>query len=89
MLGFLYAVGQGVPKDYVEAVKWYHKAAEQGDIFAQGDLGSLYMDGRGVTQNKVKAYAWFSLAVNSAVTQGSIHQYKSFSRRKLHRLISR
>ena len=29
-MGFIYGTGNGVPKDYVEAVKWYRKAAEQG-----------------------------------------------------------
>ncbi|MDP4855337.1 MAG: SEL1-like repeat protein, partial [Schleiferiaceae bacterium] len=30
-LGIMYANGQGVPKSDKEAVKWYRKAAEQGD----------------------------------------------------------
>lgn len=29
-LGILYDLGQGVKQDYVEAAKWYRKAAEQG-----------------------------------------------------------
>ena len=41
-LGLLYALGQGVTQDYVEARKWYLKAAEQGDAFAQTNLGVLY-----------------------------------------------
>ncbi len=28
-LGLCYETGQGVGRDYAEAVKWYHKAAEQ------------------------------------------------------------
>ncbi|KAB2645301.1 MAG: SEL1-like repeat protein, partial [Verrucomicrobia bacterium] len=30
-LGVCYESGNGVAKDYVEAVKWYRKAAEQGN----------------------------------------------------------
>jgi len=30
-LGLMYANGQGVPKNYKTAVKWYKLAAEQGD----------------------------------------------------------
>ncbi len=30
-LGTMYAKGLGVPQDYAEAVKWYRKAAEQGN----------------------------------------------------------
>ncbi|MBM3508219.1 MAG: SEL1-like repeat protein, partial [Alphaproteobacteria bacterium] len=32
LLGFMYAEGQGVPQDHAEAVKWYRRAAEQGDV---------------------------------------------------------
>ena len=31
----MYDNGQGVPQDYKQAVKWYTKAAEQGDADAQ------------------------------------------------------
>ena len=31
ILGFVYHVGRGVPQDYAEALKWYRKAADQGD----------------------------------------------------------
>lgn len=30
-LGRMYFKGTGVPKDYVEAVNWHRKSAEQGD----------------------------------------------------------
>ena len=33
-LGIAYALGQGVPQDYVEAVSWYRKAADQGNVIA-------------------------------------------------------
>ena len=29
-LGSIYREALGVPQDYAEAVRWYHKAAEQG-----------------------------------------------------------
>ena len=35
MLGELYAIGKGVPQDYVEAAKWFREAAEQGFLDAQ------------------------------------------------------
>ena len=38
-LGWMYANGQGVPKDDQQAVAWYHKAAEQGVARAQFILG--------------------------------------------------
>ena len=41
-LGNMYGSGQGVSKDYVEAAKWYRKAAEQGVAKAQLGLGVMY-----------------------------------------------
>jgi TPR repeat protein len=35
MLGTMYDHSQGVPKNYSEAVKWYHRAADQGNADAQ------------------------------------------------------
>ena len=37
-LGMMYANGLGVPKDEVEALKWYRKAAAQGNVRAQREL---------------------------------------------------
>jgi|GEM_PF-5763341 len=37
-LGDAYYFGRGVPKDPTEAVRWYRKAAEQGDAYAQVHL---------------------------------------------------
>jgi len=34
-LGLMYYDGEGVVQDYIEAVKWYRKAADQGDAPAQ------------------------------------------------------
>lgn len=38
-LGVMYAKGEGVPKDYKQAMSWYSKAADQGDAIAQFNLG--------------------------------------------------
>ena len=58
----MYEKGQGVLGDYREAVKWYRKAAEQGDASAQNNLGVMYADGAGVLQDYVTAYAWANVA---------------------------
>ena len=49
-------------KDYAEAAKWLRKAAEQGLVNAQVNLGVCYHNGDGVPQNYVEAYKWFNLA---------------------------
>lgn len=61
-LGFMYYFGTGVPRDYMEAVKWFRLAAEQGDVDAQGTLGEMYYFGQGVTQNYTEALKWCRLA---------------------------
>lgn len=61
-LGGMYDNGSGVPRDAVEAVKWYRMAAEQGYCPAQSMLGSMYTLGRGVPKDDILAYSWFNLA---------------------------
>jgi TPR repeat protein len=62
LLGSRYFQGHGVPKDNTEAVKWYRKAAEQGDAKAQGLLGSAYAKGRGVSKDNAEAAKWYRKA---------------------------
>ena len=50
-LGDCYYFGNGVSKDYAEAVKWYRKAAEQGYADAQYKLGKCYYYGYGVSED--------------------------------------
>ena len=45
-----------------EALRWYLKAAEQGHVGAQYNLGAAYYLGYGVPQNYVEAHKWFSIA---------------------------
>jgi hypothetical protein len=41
-IGDFYANGVGVEKDPSEAAKWFLKAAEQGDVIAERNLGICY-----------------------------------------------
>ncbi len=41
-LGLMYANGDGVPQDDVEAVRWYRLAADQGNAAAQFNLRDMY-----------------------------------------------
>ena len=38
-------MAEGVPEDDAEAVRWYRKAAEQGDVVAQFKLGVMFANG--------------------------------------------
>ncbi|MBC7368170.1 MAG: SEL1-like repeat protein [Undibacterium sp.] len=61
-LGLKYDNGDGVPKDSAEAVKWYLKAAAQGNEGAQLNLGVMYDNGEGVTKNSAEAVKWYRKA---------------------------
>ncbi len=43
ILGKMYMLGQGVPRDSDLAIKWFRAAAVQGDSEAQFFLGSMYL----------------------------------------------
>jgi TPR repeat protein len=61
-LGLLYAKGFGVPKDYVEAVNLFLRAAEQGHADAQFNLGVMNAEGLGVQVDFALAMKWFRKA---------------------------
>lgn len=64
-LGYWYEEGKnGLPVDYQEAYRWYQKAAEQGDSYAQYDIGWLFDNGLGVKENKREAVKWFKRAAS-------------------------
>ena len=49
-------------QDYPEALRWWRKAAEQGNVDAQLALGDMYKVGHGVAQNRVQEHKWFNIA---------------------------
>jgi TPR repeat protein len=65
-MGYLYAIGRGVPQDYTQAAIWYRRAAEQGHSGAQYELGLLYDKGQGVPVNVIQAEKWLILATAAA-----------------------
>ena len=63
-LGLRYDFGDGVPRDPVEAVKWYRLAAEQGRADGQTSLAIAYLNGKGVPQDYVLAHMWFNIVAS-------------------------
>jgi TPR repeat protein len=68
-LGVMYEEGDGVPKDAVEAEKWFRKAvigtrekAEHGDPEAQANLGTMYYKGMGLPKDNDEAEKWYRKA---------------------------
>jgi TPR repeat protein len=53
----------GLEQDEAEAVRWYRKAAEQGNADAEMWLGAMYVDGRaGLAQDYAEAVKWYRRA---------------------------
>jgi uncharacterized protein len=63
-MGLLYDSGTEVPKNQVEAVRWYRIAADQGHAEAQNSLGSMYQAGEGVPRDYSEAMRWYSIAAD-------------------------
>lgn len=61
-LGALYAAGQGVVRDELQAAQWFRKAAEQGHAQAEYQLARLYAAGRGVPQDEQQSAQWMRRA---------------------------
>ena len=72
-LGGIYYHGMLAKRDYLEAIKWYTKAAEQGHTKAQFNLGYIYFDGRGVKKNHDKALKWFLKAAKQHDAKSEIY----------------
>lgn len=56
-------------RDYVEAEKWFKKAAEQGHAQAQYELGEMYIRGLGVTKNEEDGLSWLRRAAEQGDTK--------------------
>ena len=63
----LYCNGKLGEANYSEGIKWYLKAAEQGDTFSQCTIGEFYAEGKVVQQNYYEAVKWYE----KAARQGS------------------
>ena len=74
-LAFMYAKGEGTPKNDDEAFKWFLKAAEQGDASSQFNLGVMYAKGRSIDQDYAEAFKWYK----KAAEQGDVNSQATIS----------
>lgn len=58
----MYHKGEGVEGDYATAAEWFRRAAKQGYVMAQFNLGLMYYNGDGVIQDYVQAHMWGNIA---------------------------
>ena len=77
----MYHKGKGVPQDDAEAVKWYRKAAEQGNADAQNWLGWMYQNGKGVPPDDAEAVEWYRKAAEQGVRGGPEQPWSDVSKR--------
>ncbi len=78
--GLDYYLGRnGKEQSYSEAVKWFRKAAEQGDAAAQRALGVCYDNGYGVEQSDSEAIKWYQKAAD----QGDASALEALALKKL------
>ena len=54
-----------------KAAKWYRKAAEQGNVNAQYQMGIYYHSGSGVRQDDAVAVTWFERAASNGMTEAA------------------
>ena len=50
--------------DYATALREFKPLAEQGDAYAQYNLGVMYHEGKGVIQDYVRAHMWWNIAAS-------------------------
>ncbi len=62
LLGNVYEYGDGVPRDYSQAMTWYRKATDVFEPAAMGNLGVMYEAARGTTRDYYGAFNWYRKA---------------------------
>ncbi len=50
-------------------MKWYRRAADQGDRDARHNLGIMYAEGQGVVQDDAEAAKWFHKAAEQGLAR--------------------
>jgi hypothetical protein len=64
MVGSFYSMGWGIEKNGEEAVKWWSKAAEQGEVNALNNVANFYKYGKnGVPPDYPEAIKWYEKCV--------------------------
>ena len=65
--------GEAIQRDYGEALRWYRRAAEQGDACGQNDLGSMYLNALGVERDAAEAARWYRKAADQGLAMAQFN----------------
>jgi len=76
----MYRRGEGVARNYKEAIKFYRVAAEKGSASAQSNLGAMYMMGLGGAPDYQEAIKWNQLSAEQGHAEaqsnlGALYQF--------------
>ena len=66
-------ISVGITNDFHEAVKWYRKAADQGHVDAQYNLGIYHAIGIGIAKDSAEAAKWFRRAAEQGHVDSQYH----------------
>jgi len=80
-LGELYRRGQGVARNYEDALIWFRKAASLGDGEAQATLGDMYYGGEGLARDDGKAAQWYHQAADQSLPDAQVQPVSHVSQR--------
>ncbi|MGI9521475.1 MAG: tetratricopeptide repeat protein [Hyphomicrobiaceae bacterium] len=92
LIGVLYAMGLGVPRDDVRAFEWYLRASMKAHPGAQSGVGWYYEVGRGMpSPDLMRAYMWYTLSAiggdpDAAVSQEEVG--KKMSKAQIRRALA-
>ncbi len=81
LLGWMYATGTGVEKDYARSAALYTQAANAGDVAAQNNLGELYENGTGVPADPEQAIRWYEKAAQAGFAPAQFNLGRVYAER--------
>jgi hypothetical protein len=79
-LGVIHQHGDGVTRNYPEALRWYRLAAGHGDKVSQFQIGLMYQNGEGVEANAEEAHRWFTAHLQHHLHHDSTPQMQAWRR---------
>jgi TPR repeat protein len=72
-LGNMHRKGEGILKDYKQAVYWFKKSAQQGDVKAQYNLATMYDNGEGVVKDQKQAIYWYTKSAQQGLAEAQFN----------------
>ena len=63
--GLCYTYGYGTTQNFTEALYWYEKGAERGDVDCMNNLANIYRYGQGTDIDYPQAIYWYKKAANT------------------------